>query len=77
MPRTWGFPGGPVVKTLPSKAGGVDSLPGLGARSLMPQDQKTENRSNIVTTTIKTLKKTKQNKKTVLELGTIQTQCNC
>ena len=25
------FPGGPVVKTLPSNAGGVDSIPGWGA----------------------------------------------
>ena len=51
--------GAPVVKTLPSKAVGVGSIPGLGARSLMPQDQKTENRNNIVTTSIKTLKKKK------------------
>ena len=55
-----------MVKTLPSKAGGVDSLPGLGARSLMPQDQKTENRSNIVTTSIKTLKKKNKKQKQFL-----------
>ena len=59
MPRTWGFLGAPVLKTLPSKAAGVGSIPDLGARSLMPQDQKTENRNNIVTTSIKTLKKKK------------------
>ena len=30
---TWGdFPGGPVVKTLPSNAGGVGSIPGRGAK---------------------------------------------
>ena len=27
------FPGGPVVKTSPSNAGGVGSIPGLGAKS--------------------------------------------
>ena len=27
----WDFPGGPVVKTLPSRAGGVGSIPGWGA----------------------------------------------
>ena len=26
------FPGGPVVKTSPSNAGGVDSVPGQGAK---------------------------------------------
>ena len=26
------FPGGPVVKTLPSNAGGVGSIPGQGAK---------------------------------------------
>ena len=28
------FPGGPMVKILPSNAGGVDSIPGLGAKIL-------------------------------------------
>ena len=28
------FPGGPVVKTLPSNAGGVGSVPGQGAKIL-------------------------------------------
>ena len=27
------FPGGPVVKTLPSNAGGADSIPGSGAKT--------------------------------------------
>ena len=27
----WDFPGGPVVKTLPSNAGGAGSIPGQGA----------------------------------------------
>ena len=29
---TWDFPGGPVVKTSPSKAGGVSLIPGQGAK---------------------------------------------
>ena len=28
----WDFPGGPVVKTPPSSAGGVGSIPGRGAK---------------------------------------------
>ena len=28
----WDFPGSPVVKTLPSNAGGVGSIPGQGAK---------------------------------------------
>ena len=28
----WDFPGGPVIKTLPSNAGGVGSIPGQGAK---------------------------------------------
>ena len=28
----WGFPGGPVVKTSPSNAGGAGSIPGQGAK---------------------------------------------
>ena len=30
--KVWDFPGGPVVKTLPSSAGGAGSIPGGGAR---------------------------------------------
>ena len=29
----WGFPGGPVVKTLPSNAGGAGSIPSQGAKT--------------------------------------------
>ena len=50
-------PGCPVVKTLPSNAGRVDSISGQGAKiphSLGPKHKK--NRSNIVTNSIKTLK---------------------
>ena len=31
---TWDSPGGPVVKTLPSNAGGIGSIPGQGATVL-------------------------------------------
>ena len=53
------FPGGPVVKTSPSNAGSAGSIPGWGAKiphALQPKNQKTENRSSIVTNSIKTLK---------------------
>ena len=36
------FPGGPVVKTLPSNAGGAGSIPGQGAKiphTLWPKNQ--------------------------------------
>ena len=52
------FPGCPVVKTLPSNAGRVDSISGQGAKiphSLGPKHKK-KNRSTIVTNSIKTLK---------------------
>ena len=38
----WEFPGGPVVKTLPSNAGGEGSIPGRGAkipRASQPKNQ--------------------------------------
>ena len=62
---TGDFSGGPVVKTLPSSAGGaVRSLVGK-LRSHMPHGQKTktQNRSNIVTNSIKTFKKWSTSKK--------------
>ena len=45
--HTWlqikGLPGSPVVKTLPSDAGGAGLFPGQGAiRSQMPHSQKTK-----------------------------------
>ena len=49
-----GFPGGPVVETSPSSAGGTGSIPGLHAMWLKKQNVK--NRSNIVTHSIKTEK---------------------
>ena len=39
----WDFPGGPVVKTLPSSAGGVGLIPGRGtkiAHALWPKKPK-------------------------------------
>ena len=30
--QLWDFPGGPVVKTSPSNAGGAGSVPGWGAK---------------------------------------------
>ena len=51
------FPGGPVVKTLPSNAGGVGSVSSLGAtipHASQPKNPKGKNRSNIVTNSIKT-----------------------
>ena len=48
-----------MVKTLPSKAGGMGSIPGGGPKmphALGPKKPKTQNRSNIVTNSIKTLK---------------------
>ena len=53
------FPVGPVVKPLSSTAGSMDSIPGWGAKiphALQPKSQKTWNRSNSVTNSIKTLK---------------------
>ena len=52
------FPGDPVVKTSPSNAGGEGSIPGRELRSHMSQGQKTktQNRSNLVTDSVKTLK---------------------
>lgn len=37
-----GFPVGPLVRILPSSAGGVDSIPGLGAKTVMPGGPKTK-----------------------------------
>ena len=61
---TWDFPGGPVVKTSPSKAGGVSLIPGQGAKIPDGKPKKknnnnkpqTENTNSIVTNSIRTLK---------------------
>ena len=36
-PEFRGFPGSPVVKNLPSRAGDMGSVPGQGTRARMPQ----------------------------------------
>ena len=51
------FPGGPVVKTLPSNEGGMGSNPSWGVKIPYACHQKI--RSNIVINSIKTLKKRK------------------
>ena len=52
------FPGGPVVKTLPSNAGGAVSIPGQGA--VIPHASwPMSNRNSIVTNSVKTLKMVK------------------
>ena len=54
------FPGGPVVKTSPSNAGGVGSIPGQGAKIPHASGLKSENiqnKSNIVTNSMRTRKK--------------------
>ena len=54
----WGLPGGPVVKTSPSNAEAMGSMPGWAAKiphATGPKNQNI-NRSNIVTNAIQTLK---------------------
>ena len=53
---SWSFPGGPVVKISPSNAGGVGSILGLGVKipHVSWPKNRTENRSSIVTNSIKT-----------------------
>ena len=46
--RKGDFPGGPVVKTSPSNAGGVGSIPGRGAKVphvSWPKEKETKNRT--------------------------------
>ena len=48
-----------MVKTFPSSVGGMGSVPGLEAKipyASQPKNHNKSNRSNIVTTSIKTLK---------------------
>lgn len=54
--KLWDLPGGPVVKTPPSKAGGVGLVPGRGDKIPHAYGQNTENRGNIVRDSIKTLR---------------------
>ena len=48
------FPGGLVVKTLPSNAGDVGSIPGWRAKIPQTSRPENQNRNNIVTILIKT-----------------------
>ena len=48
------FPGSPVVKNSPSNSGSVGSIPGQEAKRPHASVAKTQNRSNIVTSSIKT-----------------------
>ena len=49
------FPGGPLVKTSPSSAGGVDSIPGGRTKVHMPVAKKAKHKTkNIGTNSIKT-----------------------
>ena len=61
------FPGGPVVKTSPSNAGGAGSIPGRGAKIPHASRPKNQNRSNTVTNSIKTLKMVHIKKKKILK----------
>ena len=55
------MPGGPVVKTLPSNAGGVGSIPGQGAKiAHASKNQNIKNWSNMVTDSIKDFKKSEK-----------------
>ena len=54
--KSRGFPGDPMVKTSPFNVGGVGSMPGWEAKIPHPWWPKKQNRSNIVTNSIKTLK---------------------
>ena len=65
------FPGSLVIKTLPSKARSIGSVPGWGAKiphaswpkNQKKKKQKTQNRNSIVTNSIKTLKMVHSKKK--------------
>ena len=65
------FPGGPVVKTSPSNAGGAGLISSQGAKishALQPKNQNVNNRSNGVTNSIKTLKTIHIKKKKTLKI---------
>ena len=59
-----------MVKTSPSNAGSVGSIPGQGTkipRASWPKNQNIKNRSNIVTNSIKTFKTVHIQKKKILK----------
>ena len=54
------FPEGPMIKTSPFNAEGAGLIPGRGAKNphgLLAKKNKTQNKSNTVTNSIKTFKK--------------------
>ena len=66
-----GFPGGPVVKTLPSSAGGVGSIPDQETKvpdASGPEKQNIKSRSNIVTNSINTLNTVHIKKKLIFKI---------
>ena len=72
------FPGGPVVKTLPSNAGGAGLIPGQRAKishALGPKNQNI-NRSNVVKNSTKTLKMVHIKKKKKSYLRNDQMACS-
>ena len=48
MKNMWDFPDGPVVKTLPSSAGGTGFIPGPGAKFPHASQPKTKNKKHIL-----------------------------
>ena len=44
----WDFPGSPVVKILPSNEGGVDLIPGWGARIPHAFQPKNQNKTEVI-----------------------------
>ena len=66
------FPGGPVVRTVPSSAEGAGSIPGRGAgflHALGPKNQNIKNKGSVVTSSIKTLKNGPHQKKPLKNKG--------
>ena len=59
------LPGGPVVKTSPSNAGEVCSIPDQGAEIPHTSGPKSQNRGNTLTSGIKTLKMARIKKQTI------------
>ena len=62
LPHTkrWSWAISPVVKSSPSRAGVMGSIPGLGAKilhALWPKNQNINNIENVVTNSEKTLKR--------------------
>ena len=73
----WDVPGGPVVKTLPSNAGGVGLIPvreDKTSHALKPKKPKTYNRSSIVTNFYVDFKRMVHKKKKKLRIMRVPSQ---